>query len=275
MRTQSVTLTMTNSIWWICRKKKVMAHPSSADRLVLLTSIHLWTAEMLWWSWDSYGQQHRVLKKQSKTCTMVRRSNQPSLHQNSFYQQCRKDRRESHHWSSPFRQALNQSLFQAGNSWVEPPAIEPSVSCHLRSNCKSVSSLQFCSAVSSAGFAGSQPPPLGYVWQMICSYAPPEQQYKSQGHSMVLWMTGQSTLWLNLSSLSDLQKAEIMDAACHPSNGLFGPALSALSFSPDQKMSVMSTFKNQEREVFDLCLPDKPQLCPPRPPTVQMSGPAW
>lgn len=98
---------------------------------------------------------------------------------------------------------------------------------------------------------------------------------QSRGHDMVLSMTGQSTLWRNLSSLSDLQKAEIMDAACHPSNGLFGPAPSAPSFSPEQKMRVVNTFRNQKREIFDLCLPDKPQLCLPHPPRVQMLGPAW
>lgn len=59
-----------------------------------------------------------------------------------------------------------------------------------------------------------------------------------QSNSTELSITGESTLWLNLSSLSDLQKSEIMDAAFHPSNGLFGPAPRALSFSPEQSMRV-------------------------------------
>ncbi|GLD57017.1 uncharacterized protein AKAME5_002869500 [Lates japonicus] len=69
------------------------------------------------------------------------------------------------------------------------------------------------------------------------------------GRVMGLAVAGERALWLNLSGLSDAQKAEVMDAAYDPTKGLFGLAL--------QKMRETSTLRKQEGEAFDLCLPRK------------------
>ena len=69
------------------------------------------------------------------------------------------------------------------------------------------------------------------------------------GRIMGLAVSGERALWLNHSSLSDSQKAEVMDATYDPTKGLFGPAL--------EKMRETSTLRKQEGEAFDLCLPRK------------------
>ncbi|GAA6219775.1 uncharacterized protein LOC112842361 [Lates japonicus] len=75
---------------------------------------------------------------------------------------------------------------------------------------------------------------------------------------MGLAVAGERALWLNLSGLSDAQKAEVMDAAYDPTKGLFGPAL--------EKMREISTLRKQEGEAFDLCLPRKHVPRPPQGP---------
>lgn len=52
---------------------------------------------------------------------------------------------------------------------------------------------------------------------------------------MGLAVSGERSLWLNLSGLGDAQKAEVMDAPYKPTKGLFGPAL--------QKMRETSTLR--------------------------------
>ncbi|XP_041840350.1 uncharacterized protein LOC121639256 [Melanotaenia boesemani] len=86
------------------------------------------------------------------------------------------------------------------------------------------------------------------------------------GRIMGLAVTGERALWLNLSGLSDSQKAEIMDAAYDPTKGLFGPAL--------ERMKETSTRRKQEGEAFDLCLPRKPQPRPPQPPSAGFAASA-
>uniref|UniRef100_G3Q9M2 Uncharacterized protein n=1 Tax=Gasterosteus aculeatus TaxID=69293 RepID=G3Q9M2_GASAC len=81
------------------------------------------------------------------------------------------------------------------------------------------------------------------------------------GRVMGLAVSGERALWLNLSGLSDVQKAEVMDAAYDPAKGLFGPAL--------EKMREASTLRKQEGEAFDLCLPLKHI---PRTPQVPRAG---
>lgn len=81
------------------------------------------------------------------------------------------------------------------------------------------------------------------------------------GRVMGLAVSGERALWLNLSGLSDVQKAEVMDAAYDPAKGLFGPAL--------EKMREASTLRKQEGEAFDLCLPRKHI---PRTPQVPRAG---
>lgn len=75
------------------------------------------------------------------------------------------------------------------------------------------------------------------------------------GRVMGLAVSGERALWLNLSGLSDAQKAEIMDSTYDPSKGLFGPSL--------EKMREISTLRKQEGEAFNLCLPRKPSQTPP------------
>lgn len=86
------------------------------------------------------------------------------------------------------------------------------------------------------------------------------------GRVMGLAVTGERALWLNLSGLSDSQKAEIMDAAYDPTKGLFGPAL--------EKMRETSTRRKQEGEAFDLCLPRKPQPRSSQPPSAGFTAAA-
>ena len=81
------------------------------------------------------------------------------------------------------------------------------------------------------------------------------------GRVMGLAVAGERALWLNLSGLSDTQKAEVMDATYDPTKGLFGPAL--------EKMREASTLRKQEGEAFDLCLPRKHT---PRPQQGQRGG---
>ena len=81
------------------------------------------------------------------------------------------------------------------------------------------------------------------------------------GRVMGLAVSGERALWLNLSGLSDTQRAEVMDAAYDPAKGLFGPAL--------EKMREASTLRKQEGEAFDLCLPRKHI---PRTPQVPRAG---
>lgn len=65
-------------------------------------------------------------------------------------------------------------------------------------------------------------------------------------------------LWLNLSGLTDSQKAEVMDTAYDSTKSLFGPALN--------KMQETSILRKQKGEAFVLCLPHKAQSHPPQPP---------
>lgn len=53
------------------------------------------------------------------------------------------------------------------------------------------------------------------VWSMTSYRVPPG----------VLAVAGKRAQWLNLSGLSDAQKADMMDAEYEPTKGLFGPAL--------------------------------------------------
>lgn len=78
------------------------------------------------------------------------------------------------------------------------------------------------------------------------------------GRVMGLAVSGERALWLNLSGLSDAQKAEVMDASYDPAKGLFGPAL--------EKMRETSTRRKQEGEAFDLCLPRRHISRPPQVP---------
>ena len=78
---------------------------------------------------------------------------------------------------------------------------------------------------------------------------------QGSGRVMGLAVSGERALWLDLSGLSEAQKAEVMDAPYDPTKGLFGPAL--------QNMRETSTLRKQEGEAFDLCLPRKQA---PRPP---------
>ena len=61
---------------------------------------------------------------------------------------------------------------------------------------------------------------------------------------MELAVSGERALWLNLSGLSNSEKAEVMDATYDPAKGLFGPAL--------EKMRETSTLRKQDGEAFDL-----------------------
>ncbi|KAL0172803.1 hypothetical protein M9458_033114, partial [Cirrhinus mrigala] len=81
------------------------------------------------------------------------------------------------------------------------------------------------------------------------------------GRMMSLGVSGERALWLNLSGLCDMQKLEVMDAAYDPTKGLFGPAL--------EKMRETSTFRKQEDEAFNLCLPRKQVPRPPSQPPQQ------
>lgn len=71
-------------------------------------------------------------------------------------------------------------------------------------------------------------------------------------------LMGERALWLNLSGLSDSQKAEVMDAENDPTKGLFVPAL--------EKIRETSICRKQEGEAFNLCLPREVQR-PPQPPS--------
>ena len=71
-----------------------------------------------------------------------------------------------------------------------------------------------------------------------------------QGHVMGLAVAGERALWLNLSGLSDTQKAEVMDATYNPTKGLFGTAL--------KKIRGASTLRKQDGKAFDLFLPRTP-----------------
>lgn len=84
---------------------------------------------------------------------------------------------------------------------------------------------------------------------------------QGSGRIMGLAVAGERALWLNLSGLSDAQKADVMDAEYDPSKGLFGPAL--------QRMRETSALRKLEGEAFDLCLPRKQN---PRPPQPQRPG---
>lgn len=78
---------------------------------------------------------------------------------------------------------------------------------------------------------------------MTLHYAPHTVQYKAA--------SGERALWLNPSSMSDAQKAKVMDAAYDPAKGLLGSAL--------EKMRENSTLRKQEGGAFELCLPQLPQ----------------
>ncbi len=78
------------------------------------------------------------------------------------------------------------------------------------------------------------------------------------GRSMGLAVAGEWSLWLNLSSLADREKRDIMDAEFDPSKGLFGPAIDTMKQACD--------LRKKEGEAFNLCLPRKPAPRPPQPP---------
>lgn len=71
---------------------------------------------------------------------------------------------------------------------------------------------------------------------------------------MGLDVAGERALWLNLSGLSDAQRADIMDAEYDPTKGLFGPAL--------QRMRETRALRKLEGKAFGLCLPRKQNPCP-------------
>lgn len=89
---------------------------------------------------------------------------------------------------------------------------------------------------------------------------------QGSGRVMGLAVAGERSLWLNLSGLGEMQKAEVMDAPYDPTKGLFGPAL--------EKMRETSTLRKQEDEAFNLCLPRKPAPRPPQPTQQGFSAPA-
>lgn len=66
-----------------------------------------------------------------------------------------------------------------------------------------------------------------------------------------LWSSSAAVRLKSPSSMSDAQKAEVMDAAYDPTKGLLGPA--------SQKMRENSTRRKQEGGAFELCLPQLPQ----------------
>lgn len=82
----------------------------------------------------------------------------------------------------------------------------------------------------------------------MCYMTSCSSQYAVQGCGRIplLSASRERGLWPNPSSMSDAQKAEVMDAAYDPTKGLLGPALS-------------STLRKQEGGAFELCLPQLPQ----------------
>lgn len=73
----------------------------------------------------------------------------------------------------------------------------------------------------------------------------------NMGHAVA----GERTLWINLSGLSDAQKADVMDAEYEPTKGLFGPALQKMRETSDAEgfsalgssIALVLTMSPQER----------------------------
>lgn len=101
------------------------------------------------------------------------------------------------------------------------------------------------------------------VWEEICVTADlilrsSRGAVQGSGRSMGLAVAGERSLWLNLSSLADKEKQDIMDAQFDPSKGLFGPAIETMKRACD--------VRKKEGEAFNLCLPRKPAPRPQQPP---------
>lgn len=96
---------------------------------------------------------------------------------------------------------------------------------------------------------------------MIFSYVPSRQWYRVLTMSRG-WKSQVRALWLNLTGLSDFQKAEIVDVACDPTKGLFGPGL--------EKMKAKSTHRMEKHWASDYHT--NPKLLPPTYFTVVSGG---
>ncbi|XP_077961988.1 uncharacterized protein LOC144410249 [Gasterosteus aculeatus] len=193
------------------------------------------------------------------------------------------------YWSSPFKSKLPTK----GYSKLEvdgmgelglagPPEVEPSVNKTERLTAsvlqrmyryaaQSVCSLNAATLLSAyqgeeMGRQLDSGSPNPALWDEICVVndlilRSSRGAVQGCGCVMGLAVSGERALWLNLSGLSDVQKAGVMDAAYDPAKGLFGPAL--------EKMREASTLRKQEGEAFDPCLPRKRI---PRTPQVPRAG---
>lgn len=96
------------------------------------------------------------------------------------------------------------------------------------------------------------------LWEEICfitdlNLRTSRGAIQSCGRAMGLAVVGERALWLNLSTLNDKEKVDLLDAAIDP-KVLFGPAIA--------EMRTKCDLQKKEHEAFDVCLPRKP---PPRP----------
>lgn len=157
-------------------------------------------------------------------------------------------------WSSPLKSKLPargcarfeiQGMDELGLSG--PPAVETSVAYHHHPDRRTIS------AASNISLPSKMERFTASTYQRIYCV-------------MGLAVAGERSLWLNLSGLGEMQKAEVMDAPYDPTKGLFGPAL--------EKMRETSTLRKQEDEAFNLCLPRKPAPRPPQPTQQSFSAPA-
>lgn len=92
------------------------------------------------------------------------------------------------------------------------------------------------------------------LWDEICVVNEPLLRSSRGAVQGCGRLMGERALWLNLSGLSDSQKAEVMDAENDPTKGLFVPAL--------EKIRETSICRKQEGEAFNLCLPREVQRPP-------------
>lgn len=96
--------------------------------------------------------------------------------------------------------------------------------------------------------------PNPVVWEEICYITDLNLRtfrgaIQSCGRAMGLAVVGERALWLNLSSLTDKEKADLLDAPIDP-KALFGPAIAAMRDKCDAR--------KKEGEAFDVCLPRRP-----------------
>lgn len=108
--------------------------------------------------------------------------------------------------------------------------------------------------------------PNPVLWEEICyitdlNLRTARGAIKSCGRSMGLAVMGEWSLWLNLSSLSDREKADLLNAPIDPKE-LFGPVIAAMRTKCD--------LQKKEWEVLNVCLPCRPA---PRPAPAPRSPP--